>query len=181
MWGLVPNIAYFVTRCHKSELKWSCFRKSNYGQSAYHTPCFCLHMKEDKTMEDKVVHLLSAFNLNNVCQCELSDILSTISHISPTATSRYMEGFRVNSSRVRGNWFGMQKDARVCIGLEDRRVHVDRPGSDITARGLHCNSITRKYLIINLKLAWVSGGRQPEWIIGSGGETGSSGKNENGI
>ena len=21
MWGLAPNIAYFVTRCHKSELK----------------------------------------------------------------------------------------------------------------------------------------------------------------
>ena len=36
MWGLAPNIAYFMTRCHKSELKWSCFRKSNYGQSAYH-------------------------------------------------------------------------------------------------------------------------------------------------
>ena len=41
MWGLAPNIAYFVTGCHKSELKWSCFRKSNYGQSAYHT-CRCV-------------------------------------------------------------------------------------------------------------------------------------------
>ena len=36
IWGLAPNIAYFVTGSHKSELKWSCFRKSNYGQSAYH-------------------------------------------------------------------------------------------------------------------------------------------------